>query len=289
MTSQVTDVDRLSFALFMAVALHAVIVLGITFAPESPRPSAQTMEITLSQFDEEQAPDQADFLAATNQQGSGTLDEMAEMTTTQVAETFQPEPQPVQPEPPSAVEPQPDQSPTVVQTQAPARDQTPESRPVEPDQSEPLPKREKRSLLERSLEIASLEARLDQQQQAYARKPRILRLTSASTMAAADARWVLDFEQRIERIGTINYPGSEVRRLGHSARSRVLVVVRKDGTLKQLEILDSSGSTIIDDAIISIVRMGAPYAPFTGEQSRQYDEIEIIRTFEFRDRRLSSN
>ena len=72
MATQVSDFDRFSFTLFMALAVHAMLVLGITFAPESPRSSAQTMEITLSQFDDEQAPEKADFLAQTSQQGSGS-------------------------------------------------------------------------------------------------------------------------------------------------------------------------------------------------------------------------
>ena len=72
MAVQVSDFDRFSFTLFMALAVHAMLVLGITFAPESPRSSAQTMEITLSQFDDEEAPEKADFLAQTSQKGSGT-------------------------------------------------------------------------------------------------------------------------------------------------------------------------------------------------------------------------
>ncbi|MGB2115007.1 MAG: energy transducer TonB, partial [Marinobacter adhaerens] len=47
MAVQVSDFDRFSFTLFMALAVHAIVVLGITFAPEPPRSSAQTMEITL--------------------------------------------------------------------------------------------------------------------------------------------------------------------------------------------------------------------------------------------------
>lgn len=79
MAVQVSDFDRFSFTLFMALAVHAMIVLGITFAPEPPRSSAQTMEITLSQFEDEQAPEEADFLAQTNQQGSGSEEQAEEI------------------------------------------------------------------------------------------------------------------------------------------------------------------------------------------------------------------
>ncbi|MEP3563558.1 MAG: energy transducer TonB, partial [Marinobacter sp.] len=177
MAVQVSDFDRLSFTLFMAVALHAIIVLGITFAPELPSSVAQTMEITLSQFDDEQAPEQADFLAQTNQQGSGTEAEPLEMTSPQPADVPQPEVAEVQPEPKSTIEPQPSQSRAVVETDSARRQVSPQNDQIAP---EPLPRAKRKSLMERSLEIASLEARLDAQQQAYARKPRVMRVTAAS-------------------------------------------------------------------------------------------------------------
>ena len=43
---------------------------------------------------------------------------------------------------------------------------------------------------------------------------------------------------------------------------RMLVSLRKDGTIKEVMILQSSGSTVLDDAAIRIVRMAAPFAPF---------------------------
>ena len=49
------------------------------------------MEITLSQFDDETDPEEADFLAQTSQKGSGTEDEPVEMTTPQPSDVSQPE------------------------------------------------------------------------------------------------------------------------------------------------------------------------------------------------------
>jgi len=141
MAVQVSDFDRFSFTLFMALALHAIVVLGITFAPESPRSSAQTMEITLSQFDDETDPEEADFLAQTSQKGSGTEDEPVEMTTPQPSDVSQPEVAEVQPEPPSRVEPRQEQEQPVVQTQAQNERQVSEPSAAEPTSEEPLPGR----------------------------------------------------------------------------------------------------------------------------------------------------
>lgn len=287
MAVQVSDFDRFSFTLFMALAVHAIVVLGITFAPEPPRSSAQTMEITLSRFDDQEAPEKADFLAQTSQKGSGSQEEAREMTTPQPAEVSQPEVAQVQPEPPAQTRPQPRQEKQVVQTESPSSQkvQQPEER-TEPEK-EPLPVREKKSLMERSLEIASLEARFDAQQQAYARKPRVMRVTAASTLKSTNAWYVQNWVSKVTRVGNINYP-TEARRAGIYGTLRMLVSLKKDGTIKEVAILQSSGSTVLDDAAIRIVRMAAPFAPFPDEMRQEVDELEIIRTWSFQRRGLTS-
>lgn len=287
MAAQVSDFDRFSFTLFMALAVHAIVVLGISFAPESPRSSAQTMEITLSQFDDDVAPEKADFLAQTNQKGSGTTEEARELTSPRPAEVSQPEVAQIQPEPKSQTEPRPQKQRQVVQTQSRSERKVnePEERvdPVE----EPLPVRKKKSLMERSLEIASLEARFDAQQQAYARKPRVMRVTAASTLKSSNAWYVQNWVSRVTRVGNINYP-TEARRAGIYGTLRMLVSLKKDGTIKEVAILQSSGSTVLDDAAIQIVRMASPFAPFPEEMRENVDELEIIRTWSFQQRGLTS-
>ena len=73
----------------------------------------------------------------------------------------------------------------------------------------------RKPLLERSLEMASLEAKLDSLRQTYAKQPRVQRLTAASTMKASDAYYVNSWRRRIEDNGARNYPRSRklLRRL----------------------------------------------------------------------------
>ncbi|MDK8462638.1 energy transducer TonB [Marinobacter sp. SS13-12] len=287
MAVQVSDFDRFSFTLFMALALHAIVVLGITFAPESPRSSAQTMEITLSQFDDETDPEEADFLAQTSQKGSGTEEEAVEMTSPQPTDISQQKIAEVQPEPPSKVEPVSQQEQPVVQTEASSERQVSKPDTSEPASEEPLPVKEKKSLMERSLEIASLEARFDQQRQAYAKKPRVMRVTAASTLKSTNAWYVQNWVSKVTRVGNINYP-KQARQAGIYGNLRMLVSLKKDGTIKELAILESSGSTVLDDAAIRIVRMAAPFAPFPEDMRENVDELEIIRTWVFERRGLTS-
>src|SRR5690554_6729852 len=287
MAVQVSEFDRFSFTLFMAVVVHEAVVVGITFAPESPRSSAQTMEITLSQPDDEQAPEKADFLAQTNQQGSGTEDESLDMTTQQHSETSQPQVAHVQQAPKAQVEPVRRQERAVLQTESRSSRQVQQPEQAAEPEDEPLPVREKKSLMDRSLEIASLEARFDAQQQAYARKPRVMRVTAASTLKSTNAWYVQNWVSKVTRVGNINYP-TEARRAGVYGTLRMLVSMQKDGSIKEVAILQSSGSTVLDDAAIRIVRMAAPFAPFPDDMKKDVDELEIIRTWSFQQRGLSS-
>ena len=286
MAAQVTANDRLMFTLFMALAVHAVVLLGVTFAPEEPATSASTMEITLSRFEDDKAPDEADFLAASNQQGSGDSEEKLEQTTTEMADVNAREVEQVQPVPPTVTERQPREEREVVQAQT--RSETAEARDeVEELPEEDLPVAEKKSLMERSLEIASLEARLDAQQQAYARRPRVTRVTAASTLQSSNAWYVRNWVDKITRVGNSNYP-REARTQGIYGDLRLLVSLHKDGTVKEVSILESSGSSVLDDAAIRIIRLAAPFAPFPDEMREKTDELEIIRTWSFQRRGLTS-
>ncbi|NWO05737.1 MAG: energy transducer TonB [Alteromonadaceae bacterium] len=287
MAVQVTDLDRFSFTLFMALAVHAIIGLGLTFTPEEPPASAKTMEITLSQFDDQQAPDEADFLAQTNQQGSGTTEKKVEMTSPEPAELSKPEVAQIQPRPQTTTEPSPQQAQAVVQTE-----NNPDREVAQPDPKtepvpEPLPRAENKSLLEESLEVASLEARLADQQQAYAKRPRIKYVTATSTLKSSNAWYVQNWVDKVTRVGNLNYP-QQARRAGIHGNLRLLVQVRKDGTIREVAILESSGSSVLDDAAIQIVRRAAPFAPFPEDLEEQYDVLEIIRTWSFQRKGLTA-
>ena len=81
---------------------------------------------------------------------------------------------------------------------------------------------------------------------------------------------------------------TEARNAGIYGTLRMLVSLKKDGTIKEVAILQSSGSTVLDDAAIRIVRMASPFAPFPDEMRKEVDELEIIRTWSFQRRGLTS-
>ncbi|ASP38171.1 hypothetical protein CHH28_05495 [Bacterioplanes sanyensis] len=286
--STVTAPDRLSFALFLALALHALVILGVTFAPSDRGQTATTLEVTLANYRSDKAPDEADFIAQENQRGSGTLDEAKLLTTDMEANFHDNDIRKTSPEERQASAPK--QVLTEQQLVTTSADNTRKLRRLKteaPTPSADVPDGPQQSLLQRSLEMASLEAKLDSQRQAYARKPRVQRLTAASTMKASDAYYVNNWRRHIERAGSRNYP-REAKDCSNDCQLRLLVAIRPDGSIAELTVLQSSGRKVLDDAAKRIVRQSAPFAPFTDEMRREFDILEIIRTWQFKGNRYIS-
>ncbi|MBO6564850.1 MAG: energy transducer TonB [Pseudomonadales bacterium] len=279
---EVSPGDRLSFTLFLAIAIHAALILGVTFTYVTSKPSTHTMEVTLAQQRSKNRPDKADFLAQFNQTGSGTLEEKALMTSpteaqfqdTEIRETSQEMPQ-------EQTRKTIEQKQTVVTTTASSDkkvaldSEIADAKPLETEFEN------EKTLRTRALEIASLEARLDRQRQIYAKRPRIKRLTSLSTASSSDAFYLNSWRRKIESIGNLNYP-EEARRNKLYGSLRLMVAILPDGSLKDVELLESSGHQVLDDAAIRIVRLAAPFAPFPDELRQSTDVLEIIRTWQFR-------
>lgn len=284
----VTSSDRLSFALFVAVLLHALVVFGVTFQASDRDSLSKTLEVTLATYKSDKAPEKADFLAQENQEGSGTLDE-ARMLTTDMEAIFQANTineTSLQEQQASAPR-RPEGQRQLVTTTADSRNKI-ATEQRQPTMQVDLPDGPQKTLLERSLEMASLEAKLDSLRQTYAKQPRVQRLTAASTMKASDAYYVNSWRRRIEDNGARNYP-REAESCFDDCRLRLLVAINADGTINELRILESSGRKVLDDAALRIVRMSAPFAPFTEEMKKTTDVLEIIRTWQFKGNRYLSD
>jgi protein TonB len=301
--SAVSTLDRFSFVLFLATALHAAIILGITFVDLPKRSPDITMEITLAQHPTSKPNPDADFLAQANQAGSGSADE-AHVVSTNQQSTFEDdrirEQSALKTPAPPQVTPEVNPTPSTEQTSdKPANDtkkaieQKPmvasnaknETKTAQKQTPKPEPKAastsgQSTSLLARSLDLANLQAEIRLEQQAVAKRPKVRTLTSASTTAYDDAVYLNNWRNRIEQIGNMNYP-EEARKRGVFGTLRLAVMILPDGRLQSVEILQSSGHKVLDDAAIRIVRLAAPFQPFTPEMRRKTDVLEIIRTWKF--------
>ncbi|MCH8531432.1 MAG: energy transducer TonB [Saccharospirillum sp.] len=275
--------DRLSFTLFLALGLHALLIFGVSFTLPDKMQTPPTLDVTLAQHrSQQQTPlDEADFLADADQQGSGTLDEKAMLTTTEQAEIednqiFQTTPQVQQFQFSEQEMAQYRLLTTSANANNQVQDQAEEEAIVDPEVASRDP-----MMLSQIDDIATLRAMLDESRQNYANRPRVRTLTAVSARRALDAAYVVQWLEDVERIGNQNYPqAARQERLTGSVR--LAVRIRADGSLDEVTVMQSSGHTVLDEAAKRIVHLAAPYDEFSLEMRQEYDVLEIIRTWQFR-------
>jgi len=281
--SGVSSGDRLSFTVFVAIALHALLILH-DFVYEEPEPAPFTMEITLSRFEDDKKPEKADFLAQSNQQGSGQQEEKARITTPVQSTLRHTVTQTAAAQPAKSKKVVNKDKAVVVTKTSERKRPSLFDRAIESAQD--TPPQPKRSILERSLEIAELEASLDNQLRNYAKRPRVTRLTAADTMKAIDARYVEAVVAKIEKVGKSYFPEEGGKKL--YGKPRMSIAIYSDGSIREIKVLQSSGNLVLDSKTIDIVRRSAPFAPFPKNVRKERDVLELIRTFSYNRRGVSS-
>lgn len=288
-TTPVNAGDRLSFTLFVALALHAFVILGISFKLPKPSLGAQTMEITLATHKSQKAPEKADFLAQHNQEGSGTEEAARQLTTERQAEFADAQVRNVNPMPQvAAASPNEKKDQQIITTQGKSKTQALSQKDPNLREEQEKTKGLVQDQTHINTEIASLKAKLDKQRQEYAKRPRIRTLTSVSAKESFDAKYLHDWGEKIERVGKDNYPQEAINQ--HISGSlRLSVVINPDGSIHQIDILQSSGKRLLDDAARQIVRLSAPFTAFPPEIRRQSDKLQIIRTWRFEVTGLSTS
>lgn len=271
--------ERFGFTLFVSICLHVVLILGVGFTIFEQASSSNSLEITLAQYRSDEAPDNADFLAQENQQGSGTLEEKA-APSTPVQSRFNDEViQDVSPMVESSPA-TPQLQEQVLTTTADARDidveETVEEQPDEP-RDQPL---ENLTDSEFDDRLASLQAQLDVRRQAYAKRPRRYTISSVSAKKARDILYLDNWRKKVEAVGNLNYP-AEASAKGIYGNLRLLVSINADGSIANVRILNSSGHRILDQSAIRIVHLAAPFEPFPPDMKQEIDILDIIRTWQF--------
>ena len=127
-------------------------------------------------------------------------------------------------------------------------------------------------------DVADLRARLDRQRLQHAALPDTLVLTAASAKASSQANYLKHWIERVERVGNDHYP-EQARRQGIFGATRLAVTLERDGQVAGIEILQSSGHRMLDQAALRTLRLAAPFASIP--DSVAGDRIEIIRTWHF--------
>jgi protein TonB len=133
-------------------------------------------------------------------------------------------------------------------------------------------------LLDSAAAIARMEAVISRKLDEYAKRPR-KKFIGARAQEYRFAQYLEDWRQKIERVGTLNYPDAARGRVYGSLL--LFVAIKSDGSILKAEIQRSSGEKVLDDAALRIVNMSAPFAPFPDDIRRDFEIIEFGRTWTF--------
>ncbi len=266
----------LPIAIAAATLLHIAIIFGIGFDALQVRYIPPALEVVLVNQANVEEPETANFLAQHSQQGSGDLDSKARPTEprqgkdggknagTEGALTPATSPEKTQ------------SSQTEMLTQIFSDHKTRKT-----DQQEQITDTIKAiasKKLQRQLEIARLTSEIARDIEKQASRPRKMYMTAASTKKATAAKYMMDWVQKVERVGNLNLPVSSRKASG----SLVMVVgLNKHGSVTDIAIKQSSGKSELDNAAVNIVNMAAPYRPMSAELAKETDIIYITRTWQF--------
>jgi protein TonB len=265
-------------ALVASLALHAFIVIGLGIRwlpiPKWDAPH-NVMDVVLVNARSNEKPQKADALAQANLAGGGNTDQK------QRASSPFPnvEPRPASPEL-SAAEArvkQLENEAKELMTRMKAKAQVvPVESPAETAKKADM---EARDLVEKSLEIARLEAQLRRDFIAYQERPK-RKFIGARTEEYRFAQYVDNWRHKVERVGNLNYPG-EARARKIYGSLLLTVAIKSDGEVEAVEITRSSGHKILDQAAVRIVRLAAPFERFPENIRRDTDILHITRTWTF--------
>ncbi|GAB4168407.1 MAG: TonB family protein [Rhodocyclaceae bacterium] len=272
------DLPRtLKYALFASVALHAI-VLSIRFRlPEIALNKLRDpqLEVVLVNSKSAVRPTRPQARAQANLDAGGNTEEDRRPKT----------PLPALRSPASGTEViEARQREQVQETRVPVLSAQSASRepaamaPRSPEQPEPAERTSGADLARSALAMARMEAQISRMTEEYGKRPR-KKFVGARVIEAAEAQYVEDWRQKVERVGNLNYPESARGKLYGSLV--MSVGIRSDGSVDSIELHRASGHSVLDEAARRIVRLAAPYGVFPPALRRDVDILVITRTWTF--------
>ncbi len=274
--------DRFGFTLFLSALINVIVILGVTFNPldDDDNTMAPTLEVILVPNRSDRAPDDADFLAQSNQEGGGeALDKRRPQTPNPAMVTTADDTNSPEFMPQLKPQPRPEDMQRELLTAVRSEDLAPDKKPQSPEVPE-IKTPTAAELVARGEEIARLNASLGEQLEINAKRPRPKFLTGANAKEYKYASYMADWERRIEKVGSVNFP-DEARRRNLYGDLLLDVAINPDGTIVDVTIRRSSGHKILDDAALRIVHLAAPFQRFPGSFLKDFNVLHITRTWQF--------
>lgn len=275
--------DRQSRVLYGSIAaslvVHAVILTLHFKFPEALRwkSANQSLEVVLVNAKTQERPAHAEVLAQSNLDGGGNTD------LTRHAKTPLPVTRPRRPghdlvearRRVAQLEAQ--QRRLLTQSRRERAAVVPKARQLAPEQ-DPAQQISGRDLADLSLAAMRLQAQIDRNIEAYEKRPR-KKFLGARASEYRFAQYEEEWRQKVERVGTLNYPSEARGRL--YGNLRLTVTIRPDGSVQSVVLDRSSGLKALDEAAFRIVHLAAPFERFPPDIRKDTDLLVITRTWFF--------
>jgi protein TonB len=272
-------VASMQVSLVGSIAFHILVIIGLGFKV-IPMPSFDAphnvLDVVLVNAKSAARPEKADALAQANLEGGGNTDEKRRASS----------PFPVVEErDPSRELKAAEERRRMLEAEArelmtrmKSKAQVANVEIAPPGQAAPSDQ-EAKDLVQKSLEIARLEAQIRRDYQAYQERPK-RKFVGARAQEYRFAQYVDNWRLKIERIGNLNYP-AEAKARKIYGRLQLTVAIKADGEIEGVEINRSSGYKILDQAALRIVRLASPFEPFPANIRQDTDILHITRTWTF--------
>lgn len=260
MASAARQFDRLSSTLFVAVLAHGIVILGVTFAPgPADEPTDMpTLNVTLLVDTQTLDADveNAEILSSRDQAGGGDDESLRPTRTLTAQQPMNQKGEPLGVDTRSAEALAAATPVDRLVSRSPSNRQI-EAVPESTDQPAPVPMTAAALLLQAAPDTLAAEldhevsnARSDQSD-----------LNSPNTRESALAAYIVGWRQRVERIGTANFPLDFLAGGAATTRPIVEVTIDATGRLDDAKLLRSSGDANLDQAALTILELAGPFDP----------------------------
>ena len=103
---------------------------------------------------------------------------------------------------------------------------------------------------------------------------------SAETKDPIYAEYVEEWRRKVEIIGNLYYP-QDLALKNISGDLLLDAAIDREGKIKGIKILRTSGNPALDNAAINIVKLASPFSPLPNKITEETDILHITRTWKF--------
>ena len=107
----------------------------------------------------------------------------------------------------------------------------------------------------------------------------VRRLESNSTLQSYETIYLNAWQRQVETTGYFQISQKDI--LQGNFKVQIRSIIDSMGNLIGADILKSSGNSSMDDLALKILQQAAPFEPFPGDMAANYQQLEIIRDWNF--------